>query len=243
MPLDKVEEKRFEDLGKACRELKVPAPPAIFIDFEVTDKDGNVILTDRQRGHSWTRNFYNYLLSAIAGAAGGGSNNFGAGYVSVKTIGGAVRYFDAYLCVPYTSSSIALGAFINGSVGDNTFGIQIGVADSGFSPEHYTLSSLIAHGNGAAQVSYTAHTPAVCTYDSTAGSEKFTAAYKRFFNNNSGATITVKETGIVGYMLGFYPNPEKILLERSVLSPTIDVVNGAQLAVTYNIVLDYSSID
>ena len=242
MPLNQAEEKRFEDLRKACKELKVPAPPAIFIDFEVTDKDGNIILTDRQRGHSWTRNFYNFLLCILSGAVGGGSNNFGAGYVSAKTTAGTVRYATPQTFAPNIANS-ALGFWLNGYIDNATFGILVGTGDTAFSPEHHILATLIPSGNTSGKLLYNAHAAAVCTYDNTAGAEKFTAAYKRFFNNNSGATITIKETGIVGNAYAFYNGAENFLLERSVLSPTIDVVNGAQLAVTYNIVIDYSSID
>jgi hypothetical protein len=58
-------------------------------------------------------------------------------------------------------------------------------------------------------------------------------------NNNSGGNITVKEIGLC-------PNGgwgDFFLLERSLLSPTVTVPNGAQLTATYEIIMDFSSID
>jgi hypothetical protein len=96
------------------------------------------------------------------------------------------------------------------------------------------LGALIAHGTGAGQLTYQAS-----GFNSKAYALKvWTATSKRIFNNNSGGDITVKEIGLYSaYYYVYY------LTERSVLSPAVTVPNGAQLTATYEISMDFSSID
>ena len=61
--LDQKEESKYKELKDKCRELHVPVPPEIHIGLQVHDKEGNLILDDLQRGHSWNRNFYNLIFS------------------------------------------------------------------------------------------------------------------------------------------------------------------------------------
>lgn len=226
--LNQEEETKFVELKNKCRELKVPAPMDIFIGLEVKDHNGIVTFDDIQRGHSWTRNWYNaqifgeFLFSNT-------QSSFGAGYASIRISSGAISGAANYLGPP----SIPLGL-----INSTAYGIVVGTGDTAFSTENYVLASLIATGTGSGQFSYQAETTTSAAYDNTAGAEKWTCTRARVFNNNSGASITVKETGCIGYNSGYYT-----LFERSVLSPTVDVANGAQLTVTYNFTMDFSAID
>jgi hypothetical protein len=58
-------------------------------------------------------------------------------------------------------------------------------------------------------------------------------------------SITVKEVGLAGVVAMFTSaqTNDYMLMERSVLSPTVPVPNGAQLTVTYSISMDFSAID
>jgi hypothetical protein len=77
----------------------------------------------------------------------------------------------------------------------------------------------------------------------TSGTKTWENTIIRIFNNNSGGVIVIKEAGLYwsGYLfdtsIGYHMH------ERSVLSPTVAVANGAQLTVTYAISMDFSAID
>lgn len=219
--LDPKEEAEFDELKGLFGELNIPSPPEIFIGLQV-HKDGKLIFDDKQRGHSWTRNFYNFKCG-IGTNASMLSSSFGAGYMSGKVIGGTINGTVRYLC-----NKIATGLI--GSLK----GIVVGTDDTAFSKEQYALGAIVAHGTGSGQLVYQAS-----AFDSKAYASKvWTATSKRIFNNNSGGDITVKEVGLYSD----YGN-NTFLTERSVLDPTVTVPNGAQLTVTYEISMDFSSID
>ena len=219
--LDQKEEAKFDELKGMFRDLKLPPPPEIFIGLQV-HKDGELIFDDKQRGHSWTRNFYNYkcLIGTNATIANTG---FGAGHMSDKNI------FGNY------NGNLALlrGALATGGA-ETINGIVVGTSDTAFNIEQYALGALIANGTGAGQFTYQAS-----AFNSKAYASKiWTSTCKRIMNNNSGGDITVKEVGL-------YPqyNGVIFLMERSVLAPTVLVPNAAQLTVTYEISMDFSAID
>ena len=78
----------------------------------------------------------------------------------------------------------------------------------------------------------------------TAGTKTWSNAVSRSMINNSTGTIIVKEVGLntshwraasgAGYIY---------MMERSVLSPAVDVAAGATLTVTYTISMSFSAID
>jgi hypothetical protein len=225
--LDPKEEKKFEELKDRCRELKVPAPPEIMIGLKVHDKSGVLVFDDKQRGHSWTRNYYKALCVYFTGSPLT-TATWGAGYLSIKTAAGDV----------YGSASTAVAGTVRsavGSLGSLAAGIVCGTSDAAFSTEHYGLQAVIAQGTGAGQFSYAAQSATAAAY--TAGTKTWAATLTRIMNNNSGGSITVKEVGL--YWLATFTS----LFERSVLDPTVAVANGAQLTVTYEISMDFSAID
>jgi hypothetical protein len=246
--LDPKEEKRFEELKSMCRELKVPAPPEIIIKLQVHDKNGILTFDDKQRGHSWTRNFYNYLFSLAADGMGGGSNNFGAGYMSGKDILDTVKYSASSGVgrVGNTSSIIQWGIGSTyglwGAIGIDTQGIVVGIGDTAFSPEQNKLVTGIVHGITAGTLSHAEMNAGSMAY--TGGTTTWAHTRSRIFNNNSGGSITVKEVGL--YLKSeMYGGSNNLfyMMERSVLAPTVAVANGAQLTVTYEISMDFSAID
>lgn len=240
--LDPAEEARHADLKKMCAELKVPPPPEIFIRLQVHDKDGKLIFDDRQRGHSWTRNFWNMMFGLSSDAVGGGSNNFGAGYMSSKVAAGTIRYSN--VMTPHRTTFTALGAGIinhNLSFTPVEAGIVIGTGTGAFSVDNYVMGTLIAHGNAATQMAYNGMANGTIAYDS--GTNIWKNTLTRVFNNNSGDTIVVGEVGLYNQGRIFHNSSETILMERSVLSPSVSVANGAQLTVTYEISMDFSAID
>ncbi len=236
--LDSKEEKKFAELREKCRELKVMAPPEIFIGLKVHDKNGVLVFDDIQRGHSWTRNFYNMAFSMMADVGGDGGSTFGAGYFTAKNVDGIVRGANTYTA--FKTSGILLGYGFHNNAASATFGIVIGTGDTAFSVDQYGLATLIAHGSGAGQMSYNAMVAPVQAY--TAGSKTWKNTVSRIFNNNSGSSIIVKETGL--YTNHYVFNDANYwMTERSVLSPAVSVANAGQLTVTYEFSMDFSAID
>lgn len=223
--LNPIEEKKYQELKDKCRELRVPPPPDLFIGLQVHDENGILVFDDIQRGHSFTRNFWNWAAWYM-GANTYSSTTFGAGYISSKT--SAAGMVNPTYC--------GWNAGPVGGLGVAGIGIVVGTGDTAFSVEQYALAALIAQGTGAGQFSYAAQIAFTSAY--TAGSKTWKATTSRIYNNNSGGSITVKETGIYGTGTGVI-----IMFERSVLSPTVTVATGGQLTVTYEISMDFSAID
>jgi hypothetical protein len=234
--LDPQEEKRFEELRGMCRELKVPAPPEIMIGLQVHE-NGVLTFDDVQRGHSWTRNFYNILFGIAASSGGDASGVFGAGYMSAKRSTGTIDSIASYS--PATAT--VTGGCTNAGNNSYIYGIVVGTDDTAFSSEQFNLAALVNHGNSAAQLYYQAMAIATVAY--TGGAKTWKATLRRIFNNNSGGSITIKEVGLGFYGYGYAAGLLYYMLERSVLSPTVAVANGAQLTVTYEISMDFSAID
>jgi hypothetical protein len=211
--LDPKEEKRFEELKGMCRELKVPAPPEIMIGLQVHDKDGSLTFDDVQRAHSWVRNMWNMM--AQVGLGGVAGSTYAAGSLGGKKINGTI--------VDTISTTILSYAYI-----------IVGTGDTATTILDYTLISPISSGNGAGQLLASAIVYGTPSYN--AGTHVWSVTKSQIFNNNSGSSITVKEAAIAGIS-------QEIIAERSVLSPTVAVANGAQLTVTYEISMDFSAID
>ena len=250
MPLNPQEEAKFRKLKKECLRLGVPAPPEIFINCEVVDRNGVLILQDRQRGHSWTRNWYNALLSGCTGAAVTAAT-FGAGHISGRATAGGVSGSanSGAGCTGIQSYWNADGYHYKAAAGSTVNGIVVGTNDGAFSAEAYELGALIAHGTGPGQMSYGAQNLPTSDYDATADNEKWTITHTRIFNNNSGAAIEVKEVGLIWgtssptYAARWAVAFARFLDERSILNPTVNVPSGAQFTVWYEIVMDFSAID
>ena len=222
--LNPQEEAKREQLKAKCREMKVVPPPDIFIGLQV-HKDNKLLFDDIQRGHSWTRNYWNYIYGKTSNCDTT-SDAFGVGYISNKDTNGTLWYSQfPILYIP--------GTILTGSA--NTLGgISVGTGTSAFDVEQYALNALITSGSSAGKLYYNACAVASTTY----ADKKWTIVGRRVFNNNSGGSIVVAETGICASYNGVY-----WLLERSLLSPTVTVPDGAQLTVTYTIVDDFSAID
>lgn len=216
--LNPIEEARFTELKRMCCELKVPAPPEIMIGLKVHDKNGVLIFDDVQRGHSWTRNYWNNMAKAISGAIHSGVS-FGAGYMSSKLADETISNEDPIVSLQHLNVSLV-----------------VGTSDAAFSVNDYILGAIIADGVGNGQLSRIDMPTPVTAY--TVGTKTWKSTLSRIFNNNSGAPITVKETGLFPGGLS-----QLILLERSVLGAPVAVANAAQLTVTYEVSMDFSAID
>jgi len=214
------------------RELGIPVP-ILHVGYRVTDKKGRIISDQRGPGHSWTRNFYNLIFCAAADNGGDGGSTFGAGYMSAKTMAGTIYAGTNYTAERYNYQLLGYG--LNNNANNSNFGILAGTDNTAFDINQYKLLAAIAHGNEAGQLFHQAQTAPTIAY--TAGTKTWKASRSRLFNNNSGATITVKESGLANLYDMFHGGNTYNLIERNVPDPAIDVANGAQLTITYEIAM------
>jgi hypothetical protein len=212
------------------RELGIPIP-MLYAGYKVTDKNGRILSNQYGPGHSWTRNYYNLLFAAGSDAKGDDSAAFGAGKMSSKQINGTI-YSNSGSNMVRSSSNI-LGSGIINNTTSNAHGILCGTNDTAFNLDQYALQTIIAAGNAAGQLAHVAQAAPAIAY--TAGTKTWKTTHTRLFNNNSGALITVKESGLYWYGQFFYGGNVYYMLERNVPSPAVDVANGAQLTITYSI--------
>lgn len=233
--LNPIEEAKFTELRDKCRELKVPTPPEIFIGLRVHDDNGVLVFDDKQRGHSWTRNFYNTIFVCATHPVPSGTA-FEAGTMTIKSTAAAVKYHaQTYVYVLNSAGGI------NNPAATNVSGIVVGTGDTAFSANHHQLAAIIESGVASGNLAYTAM--AVPIFEYTADTKTWKCTMVRVFNNNSGGSITIKEVGLYSANQVLSSQAINNMVERSVLDPTVAVANGAQLTVTYEISMDFSAID
>lgn len=172
---------------------------------------------DFRESHTWVRNTYNACFGLLAGVAAADST-FGDGYINRKSTSGTV---GSALTRP-----IVTGVW-TAPAGGVTSGIVVGTSATAWTFEDFKLGTLIAHGNGASQLSYTLGTVAT---DAWAG-DVITITGTRTLNNNSGGTITIAEVALYN---------SSAMFTRDVLTSTVDVADTGQLVVTYQITGDCS---
>jgi len=226
------EEQQYRELKKLAQELHIPIPEA-FIELEVRDKDGMVIQRHRQRSHSWTRNAYNVMFSALA-LKDGTDSTFGAGKLNIKNQAGEIRYGN--LCFAGVGRGTAEGTAggYRAPAANNSYGILVGSGTNAEGFEDYALQTKIAHGTGAGQLSYQESEPHSKTYADTTMKNTLI----RYFNNNSGGDVAVNEVGLVAYCL-IENTLNSPMVSRDKLTTTVTVPNTGQLKVTYTIQLTY----
>lgn len=230
------EEQKYRELRRLGQELHLPIPEA-FWELEVRTRDGRIIQHLKQRSHSWVRNAYNAMFCQLAGKDAS-DTTFGAGKISGKDTGGAVRTFSRALGTDYNGSCDGLtpgtGHGYRGAAASDSTGIVVGSGTAPESFEDYALQTLIPNGTGAGQLSYVASEPHAISYDAVGRILKNSLA--RFFNNNSGGDVNVNEVGIIFYT---QYNGYRYIYSRDKLATTVTVPNTGQLKVTYTIQLTY----
>lgn len=101
---------------------------------------------------------------------------------SIKDTGGTTRSCG--------TATVAFDSYTG--AGDTSHGIVVGTGDTPVAIDDYQLETKIGHGTGAGQLYY--QTTGYIA-PSTTGSRRH-AYFSRQFDNQSGATITVKECGV-----------------------------------------------
>lgn len=241
----KESERKYQRLAKLGKELGVPVPQC-FIETEVTMPDGKVF-RNKTRSHSWKRNMYNFIFCLVANK-NPTDVTVGAGLLSFKSSAGAVIH-GSMLPVPgcyYNSTPVFISGDAPGSGADagynaeaavDTYGILVGTSDTAETFDDCALITKVAHGNTSGKLAIQATNPHVVAYDS--GSKTLSDTLSRFFNNNSGGDITIKEVAIYSIIVNGYNNTPSVLMSRDVLVTPVLVPNTGQLKVSYTNSLVY----
>ena len=230
------EEKLYEELRRLGQKLHIPAPEA-FWEIEVRDRSGQVLQRFKQRSHSWVRNAYNMMFCYLAGKDLNNSS-FGAGYLSVKDTGNVVRYGGGPVCLGQGVSVETTSWGYRGPAGNDTYGILVGSGTNPEDFESYALQSKIANGTGAGQLTYVESEAHRITWNP--GTLTMKNELARYFNNNSGADVSVNEVALT--LRGYQPGssvPYNYMTARDKLIATVTVPNTGQLKVTYTVQLTY----
>ena len=212
--LDPVEEERYYKIKQQCRELGVIPPVDVFIRAEVVDSRNRKIHDEVQRAHSWTRNFYNDLAANCLGGQGSMSA-YAAGNLGCKSNNGAIVQAQAD---DYSNRFDIIGMHIGSSAQE--FSIN----------NWYVISILNSLIN---VVGFTVITP-------TYSNKVWTGGFWQRWNNNTGATVTVRESTL--WTSDSAQNQQRTV-ERTILNPEAVVINGAQFTLTYTTTVDMSAID
>lgn len=193
--------------------------PKLYIEIK---KNGKVVVRKRL-SHSWTKNHWLQIFCTATGYT-----HMPAYDLAMVDTGGTSRPTtygegDAYDYGIPTSFQLPL----NGSAGDATQGIVIGIGTADEVFTDYNLGALIAHGTGTGQMSYASMAAA-----GFSGNKIIT--WTRYFTNSSGGTIVVGEIGIISAL---YQGGDTwdFLLARDKLVTPISVLDTEVLQVNYTV--------
>jgi len=229
-------ESQYEELKRLAKKLHVPVAEA-FWEFEISNKKGEAVRRHKQRSRSWVRNAYNLMVCQSAAVA----SDSGVG-LAIEDTGGVMRSDGSTQPASGWSSSgsgnmrIYVGSSYGfyAQAGVDNMGIVVGTGSGAENFDDYALGSRISSGNGAGQLAYSAmDAPAVSTIGTTKQ-----VVWTRYFNNNSGAPVTVNEAGIYtkGTVEGSTIN---YMLCRDPLPGGVTVPDTGQLKVTYTVQITY----
>jgi len=218
--------------------LKIHNNIDIKVEVKVIDKDGKIIKIHKQKSHSFLMNFL-AMIGGLMVNPYGSENNY---YYFLATTGTWWSYSPNYTTVQNTLT-------ILDSANDSTYGIVVGTGTATPTPMDYKLGNQIVNGTSTEQLVYGAHSvsPAPATGGiSGATTQPSTGVLtpsgnttsfqiSRTFQNQSGASITVSEVGIIAYVMLNGDNQEYVLIIHDLLSSAITIPNNGVMAITYTI--------
>jgi hypothetical protein len=211
-------------------EKDVPTFRAYLIAI-VRDSTGKVIKVHRQRSHSPTANFIGLLLPLTW------FNYTGNSYTITNIAGGTCSY------KPGMGGSPQDIAYPNSAYNHPTYlaMIQVGSGRQSNPSSATKLAAPIPNGSGSGQLIYgSVSIPATVTVSGSSAYFYISQAY----NNQSGATITITEVGVVLQLqLAIYNNTGstncgQVLVWYDVLSSAISVPNGGSVTIYYTFIVN-----
>jgi len=196
-----------------------------YLTIIVRDKEGNVIKRYKQKSHSPTSNFIGLMLPLSW------YNQTGNSWKLVNTSNTNYSYQPK---INYPGYGIL---YPNGQTDINTYiaNIMVGSGSNSNPYSAYNLNAPISNGSGNGQLSYgTLSKPTTITIN---GNEAY-FIISQPLTNNSGATITITEVGIIIYLGIGNTNSSQtavgnVLVWYDVLSSPISVGSGQNVVIYY----------
>jgi len=210
----------------------------IRLTVAVKDKNGKIIKQHKQRSHSFLMNFMATIATAMLNPYPNLSQ-----YYYFRVTNGTWYSWDDYNTIIRALFEVMDGA------NDSTYGIVVGTGTTPPTPNDFELTNQIVNGTGSGQLLYNAVTtsPAGGTSPISAQSTTPTSGVlspsgnttsiqiSRTFQNQSGASITVSEVGIISKAMAYNNATVTFLIIHDLLSSAITIPNMSVMAITYTI--------
>ncbi len=200
--------------------------PELEIGIEIRRADGTVEEYS-EPGHSWTRNAWNFLFSAMFDGVGDGSTSqHGAGYMTGLRFISEEYYSLGDRTVSNNSTS-------------SDYDIYVGTGTTAFDPDSRDFTR-ISDGTSAGRLTHGTMT------QNDAGSYNYsskiwTTVWSREFTNSSGADITINEIAIeatVGLFTSF--STAGVMFIRDKLDTGITVGHSESVTFAYRFRMDFN---
>jgi hypothetical protein len=193
-----------------------------YLTIIVRDKDGKVIRIHRQKSHSLTSIFIYLLLPTSY------YNSLGQTVTITNISGGSNSWATFKGPISYPNTAVNAHSYL--------IMIQVGSGSQLNAFSATKLAAPIANGSGSGQLVY--GQPSVSTNITVSGSSAY-FYISQTLNNQSGATITITEVGIVTQIwvnatgCTYSVNLGPLLVWYDVLSSSISVPNGGSVTIYY----------
>jgi len=184
------------------------------LTITIKDKNGKIIKIHKQKSHSFVANFMYILGSFLADR----EYNF-------TDVSGSVQQ--------YSSNGSPLSSILNANCGSpGQCGIVIGTGTATPTPNDYKLENQIINGTSTGQMEY--GNPSFIQPNVNGNTTSMVIS--QTFQNQSGASITVSEVGIIALInKNSAPSLDYVLIVHDLLSSPITVANLSVLQITYTI--------
>jgi hypothetical protein len=193
----------------------------LFLEVEVKDTKGKIVYTNIDESKSLLKNFATWLKVAFIYC--GNETAYDTSHV-LRTITDAFVSDTGFL----NPSHGGIYGLLYAGNGDDLYGIQVGTGDTAVDRDNYALISKISNGITTGKLSY-----GTTTVENEAQYLTYTQMRViRTFSNNSSATITVKEAGLVIYFT-YSTGTYYFLIARDLLTSPVDLNAGYTLTVRY----------
>jgi len=210
----------------------------IRLTVTIKDKNGKIIKQHKQHSHSFLMNFAALLAATMLIPYGSTSY-----WYYFKSTSGL--WYSLYGASTPMNTIFAM----LDSANDSSYGIVVGTGTATPTPNDCVLENQIVNGTGSGQLVYGAHSasPAAGTSTLNAGTTTPTSGVltpsgnvtsfqvSRTFQNQSGASITVSEVGIISGVSTPASGTTYVLIIHDLLSSAITIPNNGVMAITYTV--------
>jgi hypothetical protein len=200
-------------------------PLEAYWEIEVRDANGKLLTFRKFKAKSWLLQLLAILKGQFMIPALTSTN---VGNAPVIDTSGTTRYYPYGWTYSGTGYTTAISLYAGDGVGD--YGLVVGSSDNPNTVNTYAMGAIIPHGNASNQLYYGATT--IENPQNPPNTNYWFFRIIRTFTNNSGATITVKEIGLIVKTWDASANVRYFLIARDVISP-VTVPSGATLTVRY----------